>query len=76
MLQGLLSGQYAYPVRIVCFNAIEGWSRDAASDVADALAQRAADSNDEVSAALEGFISANATRRFDIQLTLPLKGAA
>lgn len=76
MLEGLLSGQYAYPVRIVCFNAIEGWSRDATSDVADALAQRAADSNDEVSAALEGFISANATRRFDIQLTLPLKGAA
>ncbi|MCK1520456.1 MULTISPECIES: hypothetical protein [unclassified Bradyrhizobium] len=72
--QGLL--QYAYPVRIVCFNAIEGWSRDATSDVADALARRAVDNDDEVSPALEGFISANATRRFDVQLTLPLKRAA
>jgi hypothetical protein len=40
VLQGLLSGQYVYPVRIVCFNAIEGWSRDATSDVADALAEQ------------------------------------
>src|SRR4051795_12730140 len=76
VLQGLLSGQYAYPVRIVCFNAIEGWSRDATSDVADALAQRAADSDDDLSAALQAFVSANATRRFDVQLALPLQGAA
>jgi hypothetical protein len=76
VLQGLLSGQYVYPVRIVCFNATEGWSRDATSDVADELAQRAADSDDEVSAALQSFVSANATRRFDVQLALPLKGAA
>lgn len=76
VLQGLLTGQYVYPVRIVCFNASEGWSRDVTSDIADALAQRAADSDDDVSAALEGFISANATRRFDKQLTLPLQGAA
>jgi hypothetical protein len=76
VLQGLLSGQYAYPVRIVCFNAGEGWSRDATSDVADALGQRAADRDNEVSAALQGFISAKATRRFDVQLALPLQGAA
>ncbi|MGY4413203.1 hypothetical protein ACVWW4_004939 [Bradyrhizobium sp. LB7.1] len=76
VLQGLLSGQYVYPVRIVCFNASEGWSRDATSDVADALAQGAADSDDDVSTSLQAFIAANATRRFDKQLTLPLKGAA
>jgi hypothetical protein len=73
VLQGLLSGQYLYPVRIVCFNAIERWSRDATSEVADALAQRAVDSDDDLSAALEGFIGANATRRFDVQLALPLE---
>ena len=50
VLRGLISGQYAYPVRIVCFNAIEGWSRDATSDVADALAQRAVDSDHDLSA--------------------------
>ncbi|MGY3564097.1 hypothetical protein ACVWXP_007422 [Bradyrhizobium sp. USDA 4463] len=26
VLRDLISGQYAYPVRIVVFNAIEGWS--------------------------------------------------
>nr|WP_245285772.1 hypothetical protein [Bradyrhizobium japonicum] len=32
VLQNLLSGQYAYPLRIVSFNAVEGWSRDATSN--------------------------------------------
>lgn len=76
LLQGLLSGQYAYPVRIACFNPGEGWARDATSDIADALAQRAADRDDEVPDALQDFIAANATRRFDVQLRLPLQGAA
>ena len=53
ILQNLLSGQYAYPVRIASFNLVEGWSRDATSDVADALAQRSADTDAEVSSALQ-----------------------
>ncbi|MBR0914413.1 hypothetical protein AB7008_36990 [Bradyrhizobium sp. 521_C7_N1_3] len=76
ILQNLVSGQYAYPVRIVSFNPVEGWSRDATSEVADALAQRAADTDAEVSSALQAFIAANATRRFDMQLALPLRGVA
>lgn len=76
VLQGLLSGQYVYPVRIVCFNPGEGWSRDATSHVADALAQRAMDTDVEVSPPLQDFVTANATRRFDKQLALPLRGAA
>lgn len=76
VLRGLLSGQYAYPVRIVCFNPGEGWSREATSDVADALAQRAADADDEVSDALQDFIAANATWRPALQLRLPLQGVA
>ncbi|MCW1991133.1 hypothetical protein [Bradyrhizobium diazoefficiens] len=76
ILRHLLSGQYAYPVRIVCFNPGEGWSRDATSDVADALAQRATDTDAEVPSALQDFIAANATRRLDVQLALPLPGAA
>ncbi|MDI3559552.1 hypothetical protein [Bradyrhizobium sp. Arg816] len=76
VLQNLLSGQYAYPVRIVSFNPVEGWARDSTSDVADALAQRAADTDAEVSSALQDFIAANATRRFDMQLSLPLRGVA
>ncbi|MBB4381539.1 hypothetical protein GGD66_001256 [Bradyrhizobium sp. CIR48] len=76
VLQDILSGQYAYPLRIVRFNAIERWSRDATSDLADALAERAANSDAEISPALQDFINANATRRFDLQLALPLRGAA
>jgi len=76
VLQGLLTGQYVYPIRIVCFNACEGWSRDATSDVADALAQRAVDTDCDASPALQDFIAANAIRRFDVQLALPLRGAA
>jgi len=76
VLRHLLSGQYTYPVRIVAFNAIEGWSRDATSEVADAVAQRAADTDTQVSASLHAFIEANGTKRFDLQLTLPLRGAA
>jgi hypothetical protein len=46
------------------------------SDVADALAQRAADTDAEIASALQAFITANATRRFDMQLALPLRGIA
>ena len=28
VLRDILSGHYVYPLRIVAFNAIEGWSRD------------------------------------------------
>jgi hypothetical protein len=61
VLRDILSGQYVYPLRIVAFNAIEGWSRDATAEIADELAQRAADEEVEISTALRAFIDANAT---------------
>src|SRR6478752_4429737 len=75
IIRDLLSGQYAYPVRIVVFNAIEGHARDATSEIADVLADAAAD-NTEITPALQAFVEANATRPFALQLALPLKGAA
>ena len=75
VLQDILSGQYAYPLRIVCFNPVEGWSRDATADIADALAERAANTDAEISPALQVFIHANATRPFNVQLALPLRSA-
>ncbi|MDA9499262.1 hypothetical protein [Bradyrhizobium sp. CCBAU 11357] len=71
VLQDIISGQYAYPLRIVCFNPVEGWSRDATADVADALAERAANTDAEIAPALQDFINANAT--LDLQLALPLR---
>lgn len=76
VVRHLLSGDYVYPVRIVAFNSIEGWSRDATSEVADATAQRAIDADVEVSPSLDAFITANATKQSDVQLTLPLRGVA
>ncbi|MCK1360143.1 hypothetical protein [Bradyrhizobium sp. 199] len=76
VLRDLLSGQYAYPVRIVAFNAIEGWSRDATEDIADALADLAALEGLDLSPALEAFVQANSSRPFGLQLALPLRGAA
>jgi hypothetical protein len=76
VLRDLISGQYAYPLRIVAFNAVEGWSRDATEDIADAVAERAAREKLNLSPALQAFIQANASRPFALQLALPLRGAA
>ncbi|MDI3563994.1 hypothetical protein [Bradyrhizobium sp. Arg816] len=69
------SGDYAYPVRIVAFNAIEGRSRDATSEVADVVVQRALNTDAEVSTKLQAFIALNSTMAFDLQLSLPLRVA-
>ncbi|MEY9466263.1 hypothetical protein ABH973_006676 [Bradyrhizobium ottawaense] len=76
VLRDILSGQYTYPLRIVCFNPVEGWSRDATPDIADALAERAANADAEISPALQDFINANVTRPFNVQLALPLRSIA
>ena len=65
----VLSGQYAYPLRIVCFNAVEGWARDAASEVVDALVARAAETDAQFSPALQAFIQANATRPINVHVS-------
>ena len=64
------------PVRIVGFNPGKGRSVDATSDVPDALTQRATDNDVDIPPALQDFIAANATTRFDVQVALPLLGAA
>lgn len=76
ILRDMVSGQYAYPLRIVAFNAIEGWCRDATEEIADALAERASRERLDLSPALDSFIQANASRPVALQLALPLRGAA
>jgi hypothetical protein len=75
IVRDVLSGQYAYPLRIVAFNPIDGWSRDATEEIADELAHRVADQAMEISPALQAFIEANATRPVSVQLALPLRKA-
>lgn len=76
MIRNIQSGDYAFPVRIVAFNPSEGWSRDATTDIADLVAQRAVDTDAEITSALQAFIAANASRAFDVQPSLPPMGAA
>jgi hypothetical protein len=76
IVKGILSGDYAYPMRIVAFNPVECWSRDATAEVADELAQRVVDQTMEISSHLQSFIETNATRALSVQLALPLRGSA
>lgn len=76
VLRDIISGQYAYPLRIIAFNAIEGWSRDATEDIANALAERAARERLDLSSALEAFVQANASHDIALQLALPLRDTA
>ena len=75
VIRDLLSGQYAYPVRIVAFNAIEGGARDATTEIADELAERVTGAG-EITTRPTSIYEANASRPFAVQLALPLRGAA
>src|SRR5262245_66114204 len=52
----LLEGQYRNPLRVVGFNAAEGWARDVSADVADELLGRCGLERAGVSAYLEAFV--------------------
>jgi hypothetical protein len=55
IIRNFLSGQYANALRVVAFNAAEGWSRDVSEDIAGEVLERAFDADDNL---LEG------TKRF------------
>jgi len=40
LIRDLVEGQYSHPIRIVAFNTIEGWSRDATAEIAEELGRR------------------------------------
>ena len=72
IISELLSGQYGRVLRVVAFNPVEGWSRDASEDIAYELEARIADRS-EVSEALADFIEGQLGRRIGVQLALPLR---
>ena len=76
LLRDLLSGQYNSPVRIIAFNAEEGWCRDVSADLADELAQRCADEGREIPASIETFVEQHGKVRWNVQLPLPLPAAS
>ena len=58
----MLRGEYSNPVRIVGFNAAEGWSRDVSEDVACELRYRCDRRGIPAPANLEGFMDAHENR--------------
>ncbi|WP_439399233.1 hypothetical protein ACRQ5Q_17775 [Bradyrhizobium sp. PMVTL-01] len=72
LIDDLLSGQYDRVLRVVAFNPVEGWSRDASEDVARELERHISSEGREVSEALTDFIEAQLGRRVGVQIPLPL----
>ena len=61
LVRNLLDGRYENPVRIVAFNTVEGWSRDATVDIADEVRRRYVE-YDEVSKSVLKFLEATNRR--------------
>jgi hypothetical protein len=62
LIRDLMSGQYNDPVRIVCFNTAEGWSRDVTEDIAREIKNRTDRNREELSPGLRDFIEYQAWR--------------
>jgi hypothetical protein len=70
LIDDLLTGQYDNVLRVVAFNPVEGWSRDASEDVANALELHIAAEGREVSEAMRDFIEGQTGRKIGQQLSL------
>ena len=70
LIDDLLTGQYDQVQRIVAFNPVEGWSRDASEDVASALEAHIAAEGREVTEGLRDFIEGQLGRKLGQQLSL------
>src|SRR5947209_8279118 len=56
LIRNLISGQYNNPVRIVCFNTSEGWSRDVTEEIAREIKDWSELKGEELSPGLRDFI--------------------
>ena len=61
LIRDLVSSEYCNPVRIVAFNAAEGWCRDVTVDIADELRRRYAEFG-EVTESVLAFMEAHQRR--------------
>ena len=70
LIDDLLTGQYDNVLRIVAFNPVKSWSRDASEDVANALEAHIAAEGREVSETMRDFIEGQIGRKIGQQLSL------
>ena len=61
IIRNFLSGQYSNALRVVAFNAAEGWSRDVSEDIAGEVLDRAFDADDNLSDDTKRFINRHMT---------------
>ena len=47
IIENILNGQYSHPLRVVAFNAAEGWARDVTEDIARAYSAARAPNSDQ-----------------------------
>ena len=59
VIDDLITGQYNNPVRVVCFNTSEGWSRDISEDVAREVLRRVTEDGRSLAANSRQFIEAH-----------------
>ncbi|WP_315729837.1 hypothetical protein [Bradyrhizobium sp. SZCCHNRI2010] len=68
LISDFLTGLYDHPLRVVAFNPLDGWSRDASEDVAQELERRIGIEDREIPDALKDFIEAQLGRKIGVQL--------
>jgi|SRR5436190_19293605 len=73
VINDLLDGQFADPVRVIGFNTAEGWSRDVSEDVARELRQRCGAQDRELPEFLERFVDQHARQDSPVQPPLPTR---
>jgi hypothetical protein len=73
VVEDLLTGQYEQPLRVIVFNPVERWSRDASEEIAEELDRRISAEGREVSEALQEFVESHTGRAVGVQLALPLQ---
>jgi hypothetical protein len=61
IVRNMISGEYRDPLRVVAFNAVEGWSRDVSEEIAYDVLDRAYDPDTTLSAGAKRFIDRHVT---------------
>ena len=56
IVENILSGQYSHPVRMVAFNAVEGWARDVTEDIARAVLSKVRNEDRSIGIAAQEFL--------------------
>ena len=73
IIQGLLTGEYRDPIRVVAFNTLERWSEDVSEDIANELRRRCDLQMRDIPLSVQDFIDRHEGRYRDAQLPLPMR---